>query len=70
MSTEQAYDQLISPLMHQIIAICKEHKIELHATFLAGDENTDAITTHLQNGKGIVMEMLLQSAVDSGEGEQ
>lgn len=30
---EDAYDELISPLMEQIIALCKEHKINMAAQF-------------------------------------
>lgn len=40
MSKEQAYDEHISPLMVQIIALCKEHKINMAATF-ALDHNND-----------------------------
>lgn len=31
---EAAYDELISPLIAQVIALCKEHKINAAATFL------------------------------------
>lgn len=30
---EAAYDEHISPLMTQVIALCKEHKIPLLASF-------------------------------------
>lgn len=30
---EDAYDTLISPLIAQVIALCKEHKINAFATF-------------------------------------
>lgn len=33
MSIEQVYDERVSPLMTQIIAICKEHKIAMVAQF-------------------------------------
>jgi hypothetical protein len=33
MSKEQTYDERISPLMTQIIALCKEAKINMAATF-------------------------------------
>lgn len=33
MSKEQVYDERIAPLMEQIIAICKEHKIAVLANF-------------------------------------
>lgn len=39
---EQIYDAQISPLMVQIIAICKQHKIPVVATFgLGQDDNGD-----------------------------
>lgn len=37
---EAAYDELISPLIEQVIALCKEHKINAAATFVL-DENED-----------------------------
>lgn len=40
MSKEQAYDEHISPLMTKVIALCKEHKINMAATF-ALDHNED-----------------------------
>jgi hypothetical protein len=33
MSKEQAYDDHVSPLMAQVIALCKEHKINMAAQF-------------------------------------
>lgn len=46
---EEIYDAEINPLMTQIIAICKEHKIALLATFeLPCDDDPDlACTTAL-----------------------
>jgi len=44
---EKAYDDLISPLMKQIIAICKERKISFLASFLyesSEDEESKATT--------------------------
>ena len=35
---EKVYDEQIAPLMTQIIAICKEHKLPLFATFLYADD--------------------------------
>lgn len=41
---ESVYDEKISPLMSQIIAICQEHKINMFATFaLDVDPETDNI---------------------------
>jgi len=37
---EAAYDEHLSPLMSQVIALCKEHKIPLLACFdLAGEDD-------------------------------
>jgi len=49
MTKEQIYDEQISPLMAQIIAICKEHKIPVLASFFTpGDDDPDlAVTTAL-----------------------
>ncbi|MCA8048054.1 hypothetical protein [Burkholderia arboris] len=46
---EQIYDEQISPLMTQIIAICKEHKIPILASFFTpGDDDPElAVTTAL-----------------------
>ncbi|VWB16373.1 hypothetical protein BLA14095_00477 [Burkholderia lata] len=48
-SKEQIYDEQISPLMTQIIAICKEHKIPILASFFTpGDDDPElAVTTAL-----------------------
>lgn len=44
MTKEEAYDSQISPLMTQIIAICKEHKIAMLCSFsLDGVECTSAL---------------------------
>jgi hypothetical protein len=44
---ESAYDEKIAPLMKQIIAICKEHRIPLIASFQyqTTDEHGDAYCT-------------------------
>ncbi|HEM7897003.1 TPA: hypothetical protein U2L33_001035 [Burkholderia cenocepacia] len=46
---EQIYDEQISPLMTQIIAICKQHKIPIVASFFtpSGDDPELAVTTAL-----------------------
>ncbi|MGU7780497.1 hypothetical protein [Burkholderia sp. PU8-34] len=46
---ERIYDEQISPLMTQIIAICKEHKIPILASFFTpGDDDPElAVTTAL-----------------------
>lgn len=49
---ETAYDSLISPLMTQVIALCKEHKINMAAQFAldANDEGQPMYcTTCLHN---------------------
>jgi hypothetical protein len=49
MSKEQIYDEQISPLMQQIIEICKEHEIPVFADFQFG--NCDFVTTNVsKNG--------------------
>jgi len=52
-SEEKVYDEKLSPLMKQIIEICKEHKIPMLAVFVyENDENGDqnAATTYLNFG--------------------
>ncbi|KWI50698.1 hypothetical protein WT72_24320 [Burkholderia pseudomultivorans] len=46
---EQIYDEQISPLMAQIIAVCKEHKIPVVASFFTpGEDDPElAVTTAL-----------------------
>jgi hypothetical protein len=50
---EEVYDAQISPLMGQIIAICKEHSINAHMTFDIEDPDSTneakvtTVTTHL-----------------------
>lgn len=39
LTREEAYDSKISPLVAEIIAICKEHKIQFLANFEIGDED-------------------------------
>ena len=55
MTREEAYDSNISPLMTQIVAICKEHGIPMVASFQLNDERPadDAFccTTILVGGK-------------------
>jgi len=41
---EAVYDEQISPLMAQIIALCKEHKINMAATFSLGFDPEDGET--------------------------
>ena len=38
MTKEQIYDDQIYPLVKQIVAICKEHKINTHAIFFLDDD--------------------------------
>lgn len=52
---EPIYDEKIAPLMSQIIAICKEHKMPMLATFFyaRGEEDDEAFcTTVLLGGTG------------------
>ncbi len=51
---EKVYDEKISPLMTQIIALCKEHKIPMAATFQYCDkpeEGPGYCTTILPMGR-------------------
>jgi len=43
MNKEEIYDKKINPLMAQIIAICKEHKIAMVASFAIGHEGRDGL---------------------------
>ena len=42
MTKEEVYDSQISPLMAQIISICKEHKIAMLADFTLDEDLGDA----------------------------
>lgn len=54
MTKEQIYDEKISPLMTQIIAICLEHKIAMIATYDIPNEEDDGLccTTTLPDESG------------------
>lgn len=41
MTQEEIYDSKISPLMTQIIAICKEHKMPMIACFACPNDNEE-----------------------------
>lgn len=59
---EHVYDEKIAPLMTQIIAICKEHKLPMFATFLYAnsDEEGDGLcTTNLMFPERPIPEPLL-----------
>jgi hypothetical protein len=60
-SLETIYDEQVNPLMAQIIAICKEHKINAHATFfLDGDL---LCSTHLKlDGDPLALELMYLAA--------
>lgn len=46
MTKEQAYDEFISPLMGEIIAHCREHKIPLIANFrIHNDDDPNLVCT-------------------------
>lgn len=56
MNKEEAYDEKISPLMTQIIAICREHGIAMLASYsipVEGKEN-QCCTTHLADGDDVI----------------
>jgi hypothetical protein len=62
---EHVYDQQIAPLMEQIIAICKAHSINTHASFLLDDDMM--ATTHLPlDGDPVMLEMLRVAAFSRG----
>lgn len=44
MSTEEIYDKEIAPLMKQIIATCKTHKIPVVAAFDLEDKNGEPVS--------------------------
>lgn len=43
MTKEEAYDKHISPLMNEIIEVCKQHKINTFAMFSIPTEEDDAL---------------------------
>ncbi len=47
MTKEEIYDEQINPLMSQIIAICKEHKIAIVCSFSLDHEERLTCTTAL-----------------------
>ena len=55
MNKEEIYDEKISPLMGQIIAICREHKIAMFATYnISNDDDGLRCTTCLGDETGKV----------------
>lgn len=59
MSTEEIYDKEIAPLMNQIIATCKEHKIPVVATFDLRDANDEDVRCQTSlNTESAAMKML------------
>lgn len=53
-SLEDVYDEEVSPLMTQIIAICKRANIPFHAGFALDDDL--ACTTHIDPGESAIPE--------------
>lgn len=43
---EQVYDEKISPLMTQIISICKEHHIQMLGSFFLREPTGDEVEEH------------------------
>lgn len=61
MTKEQIYDKQINPLVAQITELCKEHKINAHASFFLDDDLI--CTTHLTvDGDLLAMFLLLLAA--------
>lgn len=57
---EKIYDEKIAPLMAQIIAICKEHKLPCHATF---EYAPDAFcTTHISGEPDSAAMVMIRTA--------
>jgi len=54
MNKEEAYDAKISPLMTEIIAICREHGIAMVASYAIPTDDDDGLrcTTLLPDGEG------------------
>ena len=53
---EAAYDEKIAPLMTQIIAICREHRIPVFASFNYANTEENGVsfcTTHDQSGRDV-----------------
>jgi hypothetical protein len=65
---EQVYDEEIAPLMARVIAICKDHKIPMLATFCyrndpaAADNNTSYCSTLLPGPSGWQTEEIREAA--------
>jgi hypothetical protein len=60
---EAVYDAEIAPLMDKIIAVCKEHKLPMFATFLYQndpDDGDNVCTTNLMFKERPIPEKLLQ----------
>ena len=62
MTKEQAYDALIHPLIAQIIAICKEHKIPALASFTLDRDDGLHCTTALLDESWEPSEMLIEAS--------
>ncbi len=58
MNKEEIYDDQISPLMTQIIAICREHGIAMLASYSIPNGEDDGLccTTHLADENGEIYE--------------
>jgi hypothetical protein len=61
---EQVYDEQIAPLMDQVIAICRDRKIAMLATFaIPTEEDNDlSCTTHLPDESGKLPEQIERAA--------
>jgi hypothetical protein len=64
MNKEQAYDELISPLMTEIVRICQENKISMLATFDIPIEEDEGLccTTYLPDETGELSERIQKLA--------
>jgi len=72
MNKEQAYDEKISPLMTEIIAICREHGIAMLASYSIPAEGKEdqTCTTHLDDGDKVIDERFRAACITIQRGSQ
>lgn len=64
---EQVYDELISPLMTQIIAICKEHQLPMFAEFQYSDTDFCKTAIILPGGHPVLQHYNALSQCKAGD---
>lgn len=65
---EQVYDDEISPLMSQIIAICKKHEMPMFATFQYKDNEDEQDASRYLIGEDAAQHVLIRLGFDFEEG--